>query len=184
MFETSWRRNDEASLLHPSETLLWCSNKTSWRRTTETSWRRSIRTSLGVSFETCLRRCGDVIVGRRCYVLLRRRYNVPIWRRRDAPLRRPGDVPLRRRWGFHLRRSCDVTGTYRETSLRRRHDFLMPSGSVLHQSIGIFRMVNLLAVSVHGHRIFSRLFLWFNEERNYWQSSYHRQCKRQCWLFF
>ena len=68
------------------------------------------------------------MVGRRCYVLLRRRYDVPIRRRRDAPLRRPGDVPSRRRWLFHLRRTCDVAGTYRETSLRRRHDVLMPGG--------------------------------------------------------
>ena len=73
---------------------------------------------MGVSFETCLRRRGEVTVGRR-YVLLRCRYDVPIRRRRDAPLRRPGDVPLRRRWEFHLIRTCDVTGTYRETSLRR-----------------------------------------------------------------
>ena len=97
-------------------------------RTTETSWRRSIKTLLGVSFETCLRRRGDVMVGRRCYVLLRRRYDIPIRRRGDAPLRRLGDVPSRRRWVFHLRRTCDVTGTYRETLLRRRHEVLMPGG--------------------------------------------------------
>ena len=57
---------------------------------------------MGLSFETCLRR------------------------REDVPLRRLGDVPLRRRWVFHLRRTCDVTGTYRETSLRRRYDVLLP----------------------------------------------------------
>ena len=68
------------------------------------------------------------MVGRHCYVLLRRRYDVPIRCRRDAPLRRLGDVPSRRRWVFHLRRTCDVTGTYRETSLQRRHDVLMPGG--------------------------------------------------------
>ena len=60
LFETSWRRNDGASLLRPFETSLWRSNKTSWRRTTETSWRRSIETSLGVSFETYLLRHWDV----------------------------------------------------------------------------------------------------------------------------
>ena len=59
---------------------------------------------MGVSFETCLRRCEDV------------------------PLRRLGDVPLRRHWVFHLRRTCDVTGTYRETSLLRRYDVLLPGG--------------------------------------------------------
>ena len=70
------------------------------------------------------------MMGRRCYVLLRRRYDVPIKRRRDAPLRRLGDAPLRRRWVFHLRRTCGVTETYRETSLRRRHDVLMSGGSL------------------------------------------------------
>ena len=70
------------------------------------------------------------MMGRRCYVLLRRRYDVPIRRCRDAPLRRLGDVPLRPRWVFHWRRTCDVTGTYRETSLRRRHDVLMPGGNI------------------------------------------------------
>ena len=65
-------------------------------------------------------------MGRRCYVLLRRRYDVSIRRRRDAPLRRLGDVPSRRRWVFLLRRTCDVTGTYRDTSPRRRHDVSMP----------------------------------------------------------
>ena len=77
------------------------------------------------------------MVGRRCYVLLSRRYNVPIRRRRDAPLRRLGDIPSRRRWVFHLRRTCDVTGTYRETSLRRRHDVLMPGGTVINYIVKV-----------------------------------------------
>ena len=76
-------------------------------------------------------------MGRRCYVLLRRRYDVPIRRRGDAPLRRLGNVPSRRRWVFHLRRTCDVTGTYRETSLRRRHDVLMPGGVVNPLSVTV-----------------------------------------------
>ena len=71
------------------------------------------------------------MMGRRCYVILRRRYDVPIRRRGDAPLRRLRDVPSRRRWVFHLRRTCDVSETYRETSLRRRHGVLMPGGYVL-----------------------------------------------------
>ena len=70
------------------------------------------------------------MTGRGCYVLLRRRYDVSIRRHGDAPLRRLGDASLRRRWVFHLRRTCDVTGTYRETSLRRHHDVLMPGGYV------------------------------------------------------
>ena len=85
--------------------------------------------SLGVSFETCLRRRRDVLMGRRCYVLLRRRYDVPIRRRGDVPLRHLGDVPMRRRWVFHRRRTYDVAGTYRETSLRRCHDVLLPGGA-------------------------------------------------------
>ena len=75
---------------------------------------------MGVSFETCLRRRGDVLMGRH--------HDIPIRRREDVPLRRLGDVPLRRRWVFHLRCTCDVTGTYREMSLRRLHDVLMPGG--------------------------------------------------------
>ena len=66
---------------------------------------------MGVSFETCLRRRGDVLMGRH--------HDIPIRRREDVPLRRLGDVPLRRRWVFHLRRTYDVAGTYRQTSLRR-----------------------------------------------------------------
>ena len=79
---------------------------------------------MGVSFETCLRRRGDELMGGRCYVLLRRRHDVSIKRRGDVPLRQLGDVPPRRCWVFHLRRACDVVGTYSETYLRRRHDVL------------------------------------------------------------
>ena len=86
---------------------------------------------MGVSFKTCFRGGGDVMMGRRCYVLLRRRYDVPIRPRGDAPPKRLGDVPSRRRWVFHLRRTCDVAGTYRESSLRRRQDVLMPGGMLL-----------------------------------------------------
>ena len=69
-------------------------------------------------------------MGRHCYVLLRRRYDVPIRPRRDAPLRRLGDIPSKRCWVFHLGRTCDVAGMYRETPLRRRHDVLLPGGKV------------------------------------------------------
>ena len=97
----------------------------------ETSWIRTTETSLGVSFETFLRRRGDVMIGCRCYVLLRRRYNVPIRRGGDVSLRRLGGVPSRRCWVFHVRRTCDISGTYRETSLRRCHDVLMSGGMFL-----------------------------------------------------
>ena len=61
-------------------------------------------------------------MARRCYVLLRRPH--------DVPIRCRGDVPPRRRWVFHLRRTCDVTGTYRERSLRRRYGVLLSDGYV------------------------------------------------------
>ena len=60
VFETSWRRTDGTSSLHPLETSSQHTNKTSWRRTTETSWRRSTETSLRVSFGTYLQRRWDV----------------------------------------------------------------------------------------------------------------------------
>ena len=67
-------------------------------------------------------------MGRRCYVFLRRRHDILIRCRGDVPLRRLGDIPPRRRWVFHLGRTCEVTGTYRETSLRRLYDVLLQSG--------------------------------------------------------
>ena len=94
-------------------------NGTSWICTTETSWWDITEMSLDVSFETCLRGRGDVLMGRRCFVFLRCFHDVPIKRSGDVSLRRLGDVPPRRRWVFHLRCTCDVTGTYRETSPRR-----------------------------------------------------------------
>ena len=89
---------------------------------------------MGVSFETYLRRRGDVLIGRHYYVPLRRRHNIPIRRREDELLRCLGDVPLRRRWVFHLRLTCDVAETYRETSFRLPHDILLPGGIVLRNS--------------------------------------------------
>ena len=104
--KTSWRRT----------------NRTSWIRTIEMSWSRITETSLDVSFETYLRRRGDVLMGRRHCVSLRRRHDIPIRRRED--------VPLRRCWVFHLKRTCDVAGTYKETSLRRRDYVSLPGGGV------------------------------------------------------
>ena len=77
---------------------------------------------MGVSFETYLRRPGDVLVRRRHYVRLRRGHDIPIRCRED--------VPQRHLWVFHLRRTCDVAETYKETSLRRRHDVLLPGGTL------------------------------------------------------
>ena len=105
-----------------------CTNGTSKICTTETSWWSTTETSLGFSFETCLRRRRDALMGRRCYVLLRPCHDFPIRCRGDVLLRRLWDVPPRRRWVFHLRHTCNIIGTYRETSLRRRCDILLPSG--------------------------------------------------------
>ena len=76
-------------------------------------------------------RRGDALMGHPYYVLLRRRHDVLIRCRGDVPMRRLGDVPRKRRSVFHLRCNCDVAGTYRETSLRRRYDVLLPGGSLL-----------------------------------------------------
>ena len=67
-------------------------------------------------------------MGRRCYVLLKHRLDVPIRFCGDVPPRRLGDVPASRRWEFHLKCTCDVTGTSRETSLQRRYDVLLSDG--------------------------------------------------------
>ena len=66
----------------------------------------------------------------RHYVPLRRGHDIPIRRREDVPQRHLDDVPLRRHWVFHLRRTCDVARTYKKTSLRRRHDVLLPGGTL------------------------------------------------------
>ena len=125
------------------------SNGTSWIGTTETSWWRTAKTSLGVSFEICLSRRGDVLMGRRCYVLLRRRHNVPIRRSGEVPLRGLGNVPTTRRWVFYLGRTCDVAGTYRETSLRRRADVLLLGGfsPFLSWSTSFFVLPNSFIIS-------------------------------------
>ena len=99
-----------------------------WIRTTETSWWRTNETLLGVSFETCLRHREDIPMRRRYYALLRYPHDVPIRCYGDVLLRRLGDVPSRRRWVFHLLCNCDIAGMYRETSLRRCHDVLLPGG--------------------------------------------------------
>ena len=107
-------------------------NKASRKRNSEKWWSRTTTISLGVSFETCLRRREDVLMRRYYYVLLRRRHDVSIRCRGDVPLRRFNDVPSRRRWVFHLRGTGDVARTYREMSLRRCHNVLLPGGEMLH----------------------------------------------------
>ena len=65
-------------------------------------------TLLGVSFGINERRRRDLLMGRRGYV----------------PLRHLGDIPLRRHWVFHLRRTSNVAGRYKEMLLRRSHNVL------------------------------------------------------------
>ena len=67
-------------------------------------------------------------MGRRHYVPMKRHHDISVRRREDLPLTCFRDVPLKRCWVFHLRHTCDVTETYRETSLRRRHDVLLLGG--------------------------------------------------------
>ena len=64
-------------------------------------------------------------MGRRHNVFLRRHHDILIRRHGDEALRSFGNVPLRLWWLLHLRRTCDVAGMYRETSLQRRHDILL-----------------------------------------------------------
>ena len=85
------------------------------------------QTPLGVSFQSCLRH--------HYYVLLSRCHNVPIRCCGDVPLRSLSDVPSRSCWMFHLRRNCDVTGTYRKTPLWRCYDVLMPGGMQVYMKV-------------------------------------------------
>ena len=89
--------------------------KDSRQRNSKTWLRRITATLLGVSFGSYRRPSREVLMGRGAYV----------------PLRSLGDVPLRCHWVFHLRLAWDVTETYRETSLRRHHDALLPGGDLL-----------------------------------------------------
>ena len=70
-------------------------------------------------------------MGRPCYIFLRCRHDVRIRCRGDVPLKQLSDVPSRHRWVFHLRRTCDVAGTYRETSLQPHYDVLFLGESVV-----------------------------------------------------
>ena len=82
---------------------IWDLFETSWRRTDGTSSLRPNETSS-------------------------RHTNKTSWRRTtETSWRRSTETSL----VFHLRRTCDVTGTYKETSLRHRHDVLLPGGSFL-----------------------------------------------------
>ena len=85
-------------------------------------------------------------MGRHHYVLMRRHHDIPIRRREDLPLRRLGVIPPRRCWVFHLRRTCDVTGTYRKTSLRvgpRSYLFQLPVTFIYHYILQVILVVSM-----------------------------------------
>ena len=60
LFQMLRRSTDETSLLRSVETSSWCSNKKSWRPTTETPLQRFTKKFLVVSFDMYLQRCWDV----------------------------------------------------------------------------------------------------------------------------
>ena len=85
-------------------------------------------TLFSVSFETCFSCREDIMMGHRCR-------DVPIRCCGEVALRRLDNAPSRHRWVFHLRRIYEVAGAYRETLLRRPHNFLLPCGkSVLNKN--------------------------------------------------
>ena len=133
-------------------------DKASQQRNSETWWRRTTATLLGVSFGSYRRRRREVLMGRRGYVRLGRL----------------GDVPLRRRWVFHLRRTCDVAETYKETSLWRRHDVSLPSGILtflnkhllfcLHLLMNSYLLSRQLMSSKHNMYIFWLIYFSFKRK--------------------
>ena len=135
--KTSRQRNSETWLRRTTATLLGVSFGSYRRRRSDVLMgrrgyvplRRFGDVPLRRRWVFHLRRRGDVLMRRRHYVPLRRGHDIPIRCREDVPLRRLDGVPLRCRWVFHLRHTCDIAGTYKETSLRRRHDVFLPGGS-------------------------------------------------------
>ena len=101
---------------------IWDLFETSWRRTDETSSLRPLETWSRHTNKTSWRRTTETA-----------------WRRSTETS-----------WVFHLRRICDVTGTYKETSLRCRHDVLLPGGKlhyfvIFHQKLQNIYSAELLS---------------------------------------
>ena len=63
-----------------------------------------------------------------CLIWYLSHYCVPIRRCGDILLKRLGDLPPRSHWVFHLRYTCDVSGTNKEMPLQRRHGILLLGG--------------------------------------------------------
>ena len=79
-----------------------------------------------------------------------RHHYVPLRHRHDIPIRRREDVPLRRCWMFHLRLTCDIAETYKETPCRRVGNFMREKISMRSMNLGNFS--NLMPGTVHSRR--------------------------------
>ena len=136
------------------------------------SWMRTTEMLLGVSFEICLRRRGDILIVIPCYVVVHC-HDLPIKRLEDLSPRRLGDVPPRRQWVFCLRLTCNVAGTYRETSLQRRHNVLLPGG-IYSRTIFIFLMYRYMCIPLwivpwnFVTTIYSALIRLFHSKARVW----------------
>ena len=136
-----------------------------------------------------------VLMGRRYYVPLRHRYDIPMRRREYLPLSHLSDVPLRRRWVFQLKRTCNVPGTCKETSLWRCQDVLLLVGSTLAKKnynkdpkfkiSDIVRISNYKNVSGKGYtrKLFEEVFM-IKKVKNTVLWIYVLDGVPNCWKFF
>ena len=149
-------------------------NEVSGQRNWKTLCRRTTGISLPVLFRTNRRRRRDILMEYRgyvplrylgvvplrhrrvfhfrlvwdlfeTYVFLRRCYDFQIWFCGDELMRRLSNIFPKSCGMFHLRRTCDVAGTYRETSLRRLHNLLLPDGMPIIRSIPQGKWPKILA---------------------------------------
>ena len=68
-----------------------------------------------------------------------RHHYVPLRHRHDIPIRRREDVSLRRCWMFHLRLTCDIAETYKETPCRRVGNFMRENFYEKHEFRKFFK---------------------------------------------
>ena len=111
---------------------IWDLFETSWRRTDETSSLRPLETWSRPTNKTSWRRTTETA-----------------WRRSNETS-----------WVFRLRRICDVAGTYKETSLRRRHNILLPGGRLPYFAIFHQKLQNIYSAELlSSERFFYSIFL-------------------------
>ena len=87
-------------------------------------------------------------------------HNKITWKRSRDLLTRCHEFVTSKRGGnvvFHLRRTCDVAGKYRETLLRRRHNVLLPGGIVL---IILTKQHAYLGLIEHNYIFFSIIVIF------------------------